>query len=55
MKPLLLLAWTGVPAREAAAEDGLVGDTDPAVLERCEEKPPPSLVGEGEAVDDGIV
>lgn len=45
---------TGVPAREAAAEEGLVGETDPPVLERWNEKPP-SLVGEGEAVDDGIV
>ncbi len=44
----------GVPARDAAAEEGLVGETEPP-LERWEElQPLPSLVGE-EVVEDGIV
>ncbi len=45
----------GVPAREAAAEDGLVGEMDPPLWERCEEGPP-SLVGETDvaALDDGM-
>lgn len=44
----------GVPARDAAAEDGFVGETDPP-LERCDEfQPLPSLVGE-ELVEDGMV
>ena len=45
-------AALGVPAREAAAEEGLVGDTEPP-LERCEEVQPPSLTGE-ELVDAGM-
>lgn len=44
---------TGVPAREAEAEDGLVGETEPP-LERWEEFQPPTLVGD-ELVDDGMV
>lgn len=45
-------ASRGVPAREAAAEEGLVGETEPP-LERCDEFQP-SLVGEV-AVEDGMV
>lgn len=45
----------GVPARDTLVEDGLVGDTDPPLLERCDDESPPSLVGETEdAVDDGM-
>lgn len=44
----------GVPAREAAAEEGLVGETDPP-FERCEEDcQAPAFVGEV-VVEEGMV
>lgn len=46
----------GVPARDALADDGLVGETDPVLLERCDEAMWPSLVDDAEeALDDGMM